>query len=103
MKKNFKQKVITLIALIITVIILLILAGTAISIIANGGDIFEKTSLARNEWNIAVAKENTVITNYITYLDQHVDETTPVENGDLVSLKAFFLGNDFYSLYKVTV
>ena len=51
------QKGITLIALIITVIVLLILAGTAISIAINGGDIFGKASQAREGWNSAVATE----------------------------------------------
>ena len=61
---------ITLIALIITVIILLILAGTAISIAINGGDIFDKTSQARELWNDAVAKEENSINNLLYFLDQ---------------------------------
>ena len=44
-------------ALVITVIVLLILAGTAISIAINGGDIFGKASQARESWNSAVATE----------------------------------------------
>ena len=72
MKNTFKEKNgITLIALIITVIILLILAGTAISISINGGDIFGKTNQARENWNIAVAEENTIINNYVKYLEQY--------------------------------
>ena len=56
-KKKNTNKGITLIALIITVIVLLILAGTAISIAINGGDIFGKASQAREGWNSAVATE----------------------------------------------
>ena len=60
-KKSFLKEEesagITLIALIITVIVLLILAGTAISIAINGGDIFSKASTARESWNTAVATE----------------------------------------------
>lgn len=75
--KNFKKKFfmkgetkgITLIALIITVIILLILAGTAISIAINGGDIFSKSANARNSWNIAVEQENTSLTNLLNVLN----------------------------------
>ena len=55
MKNN--KRGITLIALIITVIVLLILAGTAIAIALNGGDIFGKASQARESWNNAVATE----------------------------------------------
>ena len=51
------EKGITLIALIITVIILLILAGTAISIGVNGGDLFEKAQNAVELYNSKVAEE----------------------------------------------
>ena len=44
---------ITLIALVITVIILLILAGTAVTIGVNGGDLFSKTEKAKDKWNKA--------------------------------------------------
>ena len=60
---------ITLIALIITVIILLILAGTAISIAINGGDIFGKTNQARESWNAAVAEEQTEVNYIMSLLD----------------------------------
>ena len=55
------ERGITLIALIITVIVLLILAGTAISIAINGGDIFSKASTARDQWNASVADEENKI------------------------------------------
>ena len=59
-KQNAKfqtQTGITLIALIITVIVLLILAGTAISISVNGGDLFSKSENSVNKWNNAALKE----------------------------------------------
>ena len=55
------QKGITLIALIITVIILLILAGTAISISINGGDLFGKSQNAVTQYNNRVAEEENAI------------------------------------------
>ena len=71
---------ITLIALIITVIILLILAGTAISISINGSNIFEKTSEARDEWNLKTKIEDATINNYLTYAD---DYTVVAWDGDI--------------------
>ena len=62
------QRGITLIALIITVIVLLILAGTAISIAVNGGDIFSKASEARSTWNTAVENEEQTIKGVLSYL-----------------------------------
>ena len=70
------ERGITLIALIITVIVLLILAGVAISIAINGGDIFGKASTARAEWNVAVEKENSAIQDLLGYLDAN-GQTTP--------------------------
>ena len=62
---------ITLIALIITVIILLILAGTAISIAVNGGDLFGRAQNAVGLYNSKVAEENTTINSWLSYLDQY--------------------------------
>ena len=73
------QKGITLIALIITVIVILILAGTAISIAINGGDIFGKASEAREGWNIAVQKEQTEIDNVLSLLDLASSEQIPTK------------------------
>ena len=67
MKRN--EKGITLIALIITVIILLILAGTAISIAINGGDVFSKSSDAREQWNNAVELEDSSLKDSLYVLD----------------------------------
>ena len=69
---------ITLIALVITVIILLILAGTAISISINGSNIFEKTSEAREDWNAKVKTEEVTINDYLVYVD---DLTIPAWDG----------------------
>ena len=67
--KHQIQKGITLIALVITVIVLLILAGTAITLSINGGNLFSKTNEAANEWNAAVAKEETAMKNVLSVLD----------------------------------
>ena len=74
MKKVKSSKGITLIALIITVIVLLILAGTAISIAINGGDIFSKATTAREEWNTAVKSEETTMLELLEIAD---DATNP--------------------------
>ena len=69
-----KQKInskagITLIALIITVIILLILAGIAISGSINSTDLFGKSKEASDEWNKSVDIEENSITGVTTILD----------------------------------
>ena len=81
-----EQKGITLIALIITVIILLILAGTAISIAINGGDLFSKASTARAEWNLAVDDERTTVIDLINMVNEY-DKLEPglyyIDTGEL--------------------
>ncbi len=59
------QKGITLIALVITVIVLLILAGTAVTIALNDGDIFSRANQAKTNWNARVQEENEI--NGIVY------------------------------------
>ena len=66
--KTNKNHGITLIALIITVIVLLILAGTAISIAVNGGDLFGKSQNAVTEYNTKVSQEETAIKDAFTIL-----------------------------------
>ena len=56
MLKN--QKGITLIALVITIIVLLILAGTAVTIALSGDNIFARGNEAKTEWNKKVNEEN---------------------------------------------
>ena len=60
---------ITLIALVITIIILLILAGVAINAIFNQGELFNKANEAVDKWNIALNEENDVIGGLIDDLN----------------------------------
>ena len=68
MKTN--QRGITLVALVITVIVLLILAGTAINIAVNGESIFGKASQAKNEWNSKVAEEESSVNSMLDLLEE---------------------------------
>ena len=60
---KLRNKGITLIALVITIIILLILAGVAISQLTGRG-LFEKVQLAKEEYENAQEKENGTLKNY---------------------------------------
>ena len=68
---NSSKRGITLIALIITVIVLLILAGTAISITTNGGNLLSKTKEARDSWNESVETEITGINSIINMINEY--------------------------------
>ena len=63
--KRTEEKGITLVALVITVIVLLILAGTAVTIAVSGDSLFAKATDAKETWNNKVDEEENVITHYI--------------------------------------
>ena len=66
--KTKVEKGITLIALIITIVVLLILAAVAISSIQNDGILHYATNAADN-WNKALANEANTLGDYVNYLN----------------------------------
>lgn len=70
MKKQLKKaKGITLIALVITIIVLLILAGVSIATLAGEGGILSKATTAKNETNQAGTREQIQMAVYGSYDD----------------------------------
>jgi len=67
------QKGITLIALIITVIVLLILAGVAISAVSGNG-IFQRTQNAVNTYSNSVTNEDEVYNDYANTIDNYMPQ-----------------------------
>ena len=74
--KNKKEKGITLVALVITIIILLILAGISIQTLTQTG-LFENAKQAKNATENAQKDENTTLTSYEKEIEQYVEELTP--------------------------
>ena len=66
MKKQ--NKGITLVALVITIIILLILAGISISALTGSG-LFQKAGDAKNSYEEAERRENSILGEYENYID----------------------------------
>ena len=71
MLKN--QKGITLVALVITIIVLLILATVAITMAINSDGLFAKTGEAANNWNEAVNKEYTDYYSTMNMANKYID------------------------------
>ena len=93
-----REKGITLIALIITVIILLILAGAAISISVNGGDIFAKSQNAVTMYNSKVSEEEISVKNLVNYA--LIDIPDDIKVGDTVQWTPsghYTWNKDFYA------
>ncbi|MBR6034215.1 MAG: hypothetical protein IKP28_05745 [Clostridia bacterium] len=71
------KKGITLVALVITVIVLLILAGVVISIGVGSNGLFEKTNSAVEGWNAKATEENVTISNALAILNQISGDNPP--------------------------
>ena len=86
---------ITLIALIITIIILLILSGITVSVVQMQGKdgLFERANVAVERWNNKVTEEETSLLNVISYLDT---DLPTYEEGQEVTLggEQFFVLED---------
>ena len=83
MKKYLKNtNGITLIALIITVIIMLILAGVAISALTTDGGLFSKTQSAVEKYNNAVKLQDEKISSLINEMNTYFDKYS---NKDVVT------------------
>jgi len=74
-----QQKGITLVALVITIIILLILAGIAIASITSDNGLFNRAKQAKNNTLDSQNAENTAITSYNTAIDNALGEIVPTE------------------------
>lgn len=70
-----RQNGITLVALVITIIILLILAGISIAALSNQG-LFQKSTKAGEETNKAAKNEQNTLTEYENVLNEYLPNAT---------------------------
>ena len=63
------QKGITLVALVITIIVLIILAGISISLVLNNGNLVEKAKQGASNYQNAAAIEKQEIQNIFDYVN----------------------------------
>lgn len=75
MRKTINNKGITLVALVVTVIILLILAGISIAQLTGNG-LFEKAKLAKEEQENAKIEEDEKLGDYENKIDKTIAENT---------------------------
>ena len=78
MKKLKKQNGITLVALVITIIILLILAGISISALTNQG-LFEKSKEAKEKSEAAQRNESIILENYLAQMNVYDTNNSKTE------------------------
>lgn len=66
-----KQNGITLVALVVTIIVLIILAGVTLMIALDNDGIISKTKEGAQEYNTAQEQENAMLNEVNTYLQQY--------------------------------
>lgn len=107
-KYRIKSRGITLIALIITIIVLLILAGVSLSLVMNGG-ILEKSQLAVNEYQKVANEEKNELDNIDKYIENKLNEIGLgeddgiIEVGDIVTAGDIASVNDKSDIYGAIV
>ncbi len=74
-----KERGITLVALVVTIIVLLILAGVAISLTISDNGIFTRARRAANTWVNAEANETKTMDEFNTAFDSLYKEYFPGE------------------------
>ncbi len=74
--KNKQEKGITLIALVVTIVVLLILAGVSISLVLNNNGVISKAKDAKNQYAEAQANEEKHFNEVTDWIDTKVGETT---------------------------
>ena len=107
MKKN---KGITLVALIITIIVLLILAGVSLSFVFNGG-ILDKAQLAVNKYQESSVNEQEILNSIDKYLSEEIGggsggeepEEDGIQVGDVVTAEDIVKVEDKSEIYGAEV
>ena len=72
-----KESGITLVALVVTIIVLLILAGVAISLTLGQNGIFTRAQNAANTWGNATQNESSEMNSFENTFDNVVDQYWP--------------------------
>ena len=96
-KANFKKlkrdvKGITLIALIVTIIVLLILAGVAISLTIGQNGIFSRAQLAANVWRNAEANEQLAMGELEDWIDNNSEDSNLINAAKIAENPKLYYG-----------
>ena len=88
---NKKNKGITLVALVVTIVVLLILAGISIAQLT-GNDFFNKVKLAKEKYENAQNKEETEIAKYTNEINSYISGNRNDNDNDTYSTTEQVIG-----------
>ena len=74
--KNKQERGITLIALVVTIVVLLILAGVSISLVLNNNGVISKAKDAKNQYAEAQTNDEKQLNEVVDWIDTKVGDTT---------------------------
>ena len=97
MNKNFKNKQergITLIALVVTIVVLLILAGVSISLVLNNNGVISKSKDARDKYAEAQTNDEKQLNEVSDWIDTKVGDTTG--GGSVTKIDGVPIPNGYY-------
>lgn len=89
------QKGITLIALIITIIVLVVLSSVVVYITLSENGVFQKAGQGSNEYKLAKENEDMVLNTYDSYIDgtREVNSTVSADNSEVLYSTTYWDGN----------
>ncbi len=102
MEKMLKQmKGITLIALVITIIVLLILAGVSIAMLTGDNGILNQAQKAKNETENAQAEEENILGDYEDYINNITGDVPQVNDSNPGTLEGTGTEEDPYTINSI--
>ena len=97
MKTKIKQEIgITLIALVVTIVVLLILAGVSVNALFGNSGIIQKAQNAQNKMNKATENDQKEINELNNWIENHVNGTESVDTPDESTKISFTIDNVTY-------
>ena len=97
MKIKIKQEIgITLIALVVTIVVLLILAGVSVNALFGNSGIIQKAQDAQNKMNKATENDQREINELSNWIENHVNGTESVDTPDESKKISFTIDNVTY-------
>lgn len=97
MRTKIKQEIgITLIALVVTIVVLLILAGVSVNALFGNSGIIQKAQDAQNKMNKATENDQREINELSNWIENHVNGTESVDTPDESTKISFTIDNVTY-------
>jgi len=100
-KKNLKEKGITLVALVVTIIVLLVLAGVTISLVMNNNGLISRAKLSKEKYEKSAQDEQTELNNAGKFLSNYGEPSVKTVTTADISKKVVGYKSNNIDLWRV--